>query len=259
MVGIYLITSPSGRVYIGQSRNLKRRVKDYRNLANNKQPLLFNSFNKYGFVSHEIKMIHELPEDVSQEVLNKYEAYYLDTYRNADFKMMNVREAGSNGKLSESTKEKISIANKGKLLGIKKSEDHKRKMSLAGIGKQNWLGKKHREETKEKMSEWHKNNKKSEYLISVAKENLKKATLANIGSTHSDDTIRKMQLRSVWSKSILKLSTNGDLINEYHSIMDASRKTGINDWLIRSVLRGNKDSYGGFKWLYKSDYESINN
>jgi hypothetical protein len=32
IVGIYKITSPSGKVYIGQSINIERRIKEYKNL-----------------------------------------------------------------------------------------------------------------------------------------------------------------------------------------------------------------------------------
>ena len=44
MIGIYKITSPDKKIYIGQSVNLKRRLKDYKaNLAKD-QKLLNYSF-----------------------------------------------------------------------------------------------------------------------------------------------------------------------------------------------------------------------
>lgn len=233
MIGIYLITSPSGRAYIGQTRNFKRRIKNYRNLRNSGQPLLFNSFNKYGFDSHEIKIIHELPVDVTQDVLNKYEEYYLDAYRSAGFRMMNVRGAGSNGAISESTKKKISIANTGKLKGVKQSEDHKRKRSLSMLGKTIWLGKKHKEESKIKTRNALMGVEKSPDHKLKCIENFRKATQARI-------------------KPVIQLTKDGVFIKEWSSAKDVEL-SGIA--LARSICHACKGRYhtaNGFKWEYKN-------
>ena len=42
-IGIYKITSLTGKVYIGQSTNLEKRKDDYVKLRCNKQPKLYNS------------------------------------------------------------------------------------------------------------------------------------------------------------------------------------------------------------------------
>ena len=47
-IGIYKITSPSGKVYIGQSWDIKKRFSKYRSLQSvYKQRVLFNSFKKH--------------------------------------------------------------------------------------------------------------------------------------------------------------------------------------------------------------------
>ena len=50
MIGIYKITSPSGKVYVGQSKDLIRRKKDYEKYikTSNRQVKLLASINKYG-------------------------------------------------------------------------------------------------------------------------------------------------------------------------------------------------------------------
>jgi hypothetical protein len=58
---------------------------------------------------------------------------------------------------SKETREKISQATKG----IPKTEEHKKKISEASMGNQRWLGRKHSEETRRKMSEAAKNRKKN--------------------------------------------------------------------------------------------------
>src|SRR6185369_1076711 len=174
MIGIYKITSPSGRIYIGQTWNFKRRVKNYRNLPEGKQHLLYNSFKKYGFENHEIKMICELPEDVSQDVMDTYEQVYLDAYRDSGCRMMNAREAGANGKLSEETKQRLSEAKKGIGKGRKQSEEWIKKRTACQVGNKNWLNKKHKKETKEKMSVAALGKPKSEEHAKRCVENLKK-------------------------------------------------------------------------------------
>ena len=72
MIGIYKITSPDKKIYIGQSVNLKRRLKDYKaNLAKD-QKLLNYSFLKYGFKNHKFEIIHIC----NIEELSVLERYY---------------------------------------------------------------------------------------------------------------------------------------------------------------------------------------
>lgn len=50
MVGIYKITNPNGRIYIGQSTDIKFRWGIYRKLKCKDQPSLYNSLKKYGVI-----------------------------------------------------------------------------------------------------------------------------------------------------------------------------------------------------------------
>lgn len=77
MIGIYKITSPSGRIYIGQSNNIERRFKEYKSLNNCKTQLkLFRSFLKYGVINH----IFEFVEECIIEELNIKERYYQELF-----------------------------------------------------------------------------------------------------------------------------------------------------------------------------------
>ncbi len=249
MVGIYKITSPSNKVYIGQSWQIEKRKKDHRNWKGDTH--LANSIKKHGFDNHSFEVVHELPNDVEQKILDTYEQLYIDSYRDCGVELMNLREAGSRGKHSDESKAKQSKSMQGVGKGRIQSDEWKSKRNLFSNGNIIWLNKIHSEETKKKQSIASFGRPKSEEHKKKNIENLKKASLINKGSEHSDETIRKMQLKSVWGKAVLKLSLDGNVIKEYQSIMEASRKTGTNDWLIRSVLRGKKESYDGFKWKYK--------
>lgn len=74
--GIYKITSPSNKIYIGSSGNIKRRWKDYFYMKCERQPKLYNSFKKYGSENHT----YEIVEECEFEVLYERERYYQELY-----------------------------------------------------------------------------------------------------------------------------------------------------------------------------------
>ena len=77
MTGIYKITSPTNKVYIGQSVNIERRFYSYLKPHNcKKQPRLFNSFVKHGVQNHIFQIIKEC---LITE-LNYFERLYQDFY-----------------------------------------------------------------------------------------------------------------------------------------------------------------------------------
>lgn len=156
MIGIYKITSPSGRVYVGQSVDIKRRFNDYRCLYNSKgQTRLFASFNKYGILKH----LFEVIELCNEETLNKKERFWQEYYDCISKDGLNCNLTKTNdrsGRLSQCTKEKIS-RNRRSRKGIKLSDEHREKISKANKGKGNpFYGKKHTQETKDKIAEKNK-------------------------------------------------------------------------------------------------------
>lgn len=59
MTGIYKITSQSKKIYIGQSVDIEKRFKRYKNLHCKKQIRLYNSFLKYGVDKHKFEILCE--------------------------------------------------------------------------------------------------------------------------------------------------------------------------------------------------------
>jgi group I intron endonuclease len=75
--GIYKITSPSGKVYIGESVNVNSRIKSYSFFTGCKnQPKLLNSLKKYGWESHTFEIV----EECGFEDLLCRERYWQDFY-----------------------------------------------------------------------------------------------------------------------------------------------------------------------------------
>ena len=75
--GIYKITSPTGRVYIGQSKDIARRWKAYSILSNcGRQKVLYRSFIKHGVENHQFDII----EYCLEEDLNCSERFWQDEF-----------------------------------------------------------------------------------------------------------------------------------------------------------------------------------
>lgn len=141
--GIYKITSPSKKVYIGQSIDIFLRFLYYRKLVCKKQTRLYNSLKKYGWEKHKFEILCQC----DKAELNNLEKYYISLFQTFNTKYgLNLQDGGSNCMFSEETKKKMSNAKKG----IKLSEETRKKMSESGKGKHRI---KHSEESKKKMSE----------------------------------------------------------------------------------------------------------
>jgi hypothetical protein len=76
MVGIYKITNPKGKIYVGQSVNIYQRISKYRVNSVPKQPKIFRSINAHGWDNH----IFEIIEECSIEELDDLEAYWKQYY-----------------------------------------------------------------------------------------------------------------------------------------------------------------------------------
>lgn len=113
MIGIYRIISPSNKVYIGQTWDYNSRIRKYRTLHCSKQPKLYNSLKKYGYKNHVFSIIHELPIDITQDILDNYECLYINQYKECGIELLNLREGGnSRGKHSDESKKRMSIYHK---------------------------------------------------------------------------------------------------------------------------------------------------
>ena len=116
-VGIYKITSPTGKIYVGQSGFIERRFQKYKRLECESQPRLYNSLKKYNIESH----IFEIIERCDKVLLNKRERYYQDLYSATGVTGLNcdlTTDGNCKKKTSVETRLKISKA----LLGRSKSK-----------------------------------------------------------------------------------------------------------------------------------------
>lgn len=113
MVGIYKITSPSLKIYIGQSVNIRKRWIQHKSSFNKYDNALSRSFKKYGFNNHQFEIIHVC----KKEMLNTMEKHYVSKYDsfNSCLGLNSKDGGGSRGVASNETKLKLSISHMGKI------------------------------------------------------------------------------------------------------------------------------------------------
>ena len=160
MIGIYKITSPNNKIYIGQSTDIFERWKKYKRLNCVKQVLLYRSLKKYDPINHKFEIIEECLEDK----LLERETYWKNFYKVLEIPSLCCRIDGRGGRNSEETNRKIGLKNKGKLI----SKETRDKISKALKGRKiTWVNKgnkgyKYTKEDKLKLSnslkEYYKNN-----------------------------------------------------------------------------------------------------
>lgn len=236
MIGIYKITSPSGRIYIGSSINIRKRLNAYKNLRCKKQVRLYNSLIKYGFLNHTVS----IEEECSTDIMLEREAYFgnlyntlsqcglncklpkiSDTYQNIrteTLELMRAIKKLQKGKPhTEEAKRKISIAHTGKKLSIEHIEKMRKsktgkKMSPAALEKAR--NRVTSDDTKLKLSIAGKGKKRSaEFCARLSK--------INTGKKHSAETRKKIS--DIQGIKVINTIT-GELFN---STREASKSLGM--------------------------------
>lgn len=168
MIGIYKITSPSGRIYIGQSIDIERRFSFYQILNCKQQPILYASLKKYGVDNHKFEVIEECLENLLDTKERFWQNHYDVLNGGLNCVLTNTNEETK--RLSKETREKIAKSNTGK----KFSEDHRKNLSetkkKTTLGENNsFYGKTHSKEYKEYRSKIRSNggNPKAKLVINL--------------------------------------------------------------------------------------------
>ena len=197
------------------SVRLYRHLRDVLRYKNHKNSWLLGLKNK-GLLD---KVRIEIIEECDYSVLKEREVFWINEFKTKGCRLTNMTIGGDVGSLgckhTDEAKRKISEAGK-RLKGIKRSDETRKKISDSLRGKKGRnTGNKHSEKTKRQISE------------------SKKDTLS-------------------WNaQPILQLDREGNIINEWRSATYAAKKLGLNQGNIWSVINGDRNTCGGFKWEIK--------
>ena len=249
MIGIYKITSPSGRVYIGQSINIPHRWREYRSLECKNQTKLYRSFLKYGCENHTFEIIAECEESH----LNDLERYYQDLYNvlKEGLNCFLTKTTDKSGKMCETVKRKIGNAQKGEKnhnYGKKASEETKAKLSAIRKGRS--LS----PETIEKLIKVNTGRKRSDVTRKLQSE-LKKGCIPwNKGKNVMTDA-QKEHLRQINLGKMARGKHNQarpviDIISGevFECAADVAEKLNVKSGTLRSWLNNKRPNNTNYRW-----------
>ena len=219
MIGIYYIENPEGKVYVGQSRNVKKRLQGYSNLNCKGQPKLYESLKKFGWDSH-YKVVLEI---CKLGELNERERYWQEKYK--------VLEEGLNDRL-QSTKKKPTVI----------SEEHRKNYIAAAKKRGNNRPKGSYSHSKDTIVKIRKSNLGQVRSLATRKE----MSMAKAGNPLSKK--HREAISKGGSCTIQAWDLEGNLIKEFPKIGDLIKwmreeKGSCSDGHIRKVLKGERDSY----------------
>ncbi len=176
IIGIYKITSPTGKIYIGQSVNIVNRKSRYKNLQCEQQYKIYRSLKKYGWEAHNFEIIHVC----ERHELNNLEIFYIKKYDTFNTEHgLNLKSGGNVEKCSDETKRKMSLKLLGntRTLNYKYSEERRLEINAKILKAKE--GYSHSEETRQKISRSHFGIKGSKESIEKAKETRKNREYEN--------------------------------------------------------------------------------
>lgn len=144
---IYILTSPSGKSYVGQTKqSLLKRVRAHFSMAraNSVNSIIYHSIRKYGEKNIAVRVIEICPLDE----LDGAEKFWIEILGTLSPNGYNTRTGGSSGyTYTPDVLEKMALANKGRvrpqferdkisktMLGVPKSEETRERMRAAQRG-----------------------------------------------------------------------------------------------------------------------------
>jgi len=268
---IYMITSPTGRIYIGSTYNYIKRWADYKCYDCKYQRKLYNSLKKYGVENHIFEVIMEC----SIENMLKYETLIGWGFDVLDKENLNCKLPKLGDVYKVVSDETI----------IKMKISHKKRFETMSFEKRNKLGshrkgKKMSSESIEKrtklqkipiiqldlednfIKEW-ESARDAGKSLNISSSDIcqccknKKLTCGNFKWKYLNQKLKekpRKKRNDTFNKnkrSVIQMDLNENFIKNWDCIKDACRNLNITGTHISSCCRGKRNFAHGFKWKYK--------
>lgn len=258
VIAIYRITSPTGRIYIGQSRDVRSRFTSYRRLACKDQPRLYASLSKYGAKNHSFEII----EECSLISLNEREIFWGLFYKTLGKRGLNLALGNSQMIMSETQKQKLSKITK------KRFESVELRLSMSLVTTKRMKLDKYRNQFAKKVSKYDLNGSFITSYVSVSNAAKSvKGTQNKIGLVcsgkrlsaygfvwrYSNDPFNKFNSESKCrpvKRPINCYNLKGKLKASYTSATEVQRLTGIPRTEIRRACNGVYKTLRKSIWKY---------
>src|SRR5436190_3412409 len=214
---IYKITSPTNKLYVGKTYDLRKRINCHKHCAKKgSNIILHNSIRKYGWENHVLEVIEEVPD----EQLNEREMFWIAELKTYCYDYPGQMNMTKGGEGQRST-------------WMHKTEQRK-KQSERFTGKGNpFYGKNHSKEFLErKAKEVSEYNKK--HGIVVPQWGAEKGRLEVI-------------------KPVLLYDKNGDFLKEFESYTDGGNFIGVKASRVWESISGRKSQCSGFHFREKTE------
>lgn len=215
---IYTIISPSRKLYVGKTYDLKKRIASHKCASKNDKTniILHNSIKKYGWDNHLFQVI----EEVESVFLNEREMFWIATLKTYCYE----NELGMN----------MTRGGDGQRASWMHDKKRRKIMSDKFTGNKNpFYGKKHTEETVKHLS--------------------KKTTEFNIKTNKRIPAWGAEKGRQICSVPVLAYDAKGAFLSEYKSLQEAATKLNLNRKNITSVLSGKQTNTCGYIFKYKTE------
>lgn len=266
---VYIHTSPSGKMYVGQTKlkpeerwqNGNGYLQKYKKNGEYTQPAFARAILKYGWgnFNHEI-----IKSGLTKEEANNLEILLIKKLNTTNPNYgYNCTMGGEGCCPSEETRKKLSESHKGLIV----SEETKRKISESLKGENNYLYGKHlSEETKKKNGEAHKGQIHSEETKRKISEANKGEKHHFYGKKHTEETLNKMReshkgllsgAKNPNARKVAQYDSQWNLIKVWDCMSDASKELGTSNQAIYNCCNGYSNKCIGFIWRYYEDIEEI--
>lgn len=234
-VGIYKITSPTGKIYIGKSKDIEKRwEKDYKKLQCIRQPKLYRSFIKHGVANHIFEILEEC-NDIYLDELEIWWKYYYD---------IKCVENGLCYSYIDKTLWKDKKQTNEQIYKIRKSKWRAIiQYSLEGHFIKEW------QSIKEASTSLH---------IFISHINKYKPSGGFIWKYKTENYPLKIE-RYIKPQfvPVIQYSLEGNFIREWESQKEPINIYNLSIGDITCCCKGKQKSAGGFQWMYKTDNYSL--
>jgi group I intron endonuclease len=135
MIGIYKITSPSGKIYIGQSKDIEKRFYSHRKQTEKQNTKFGLSIKEHGINNHSFEIL----EICNEDELNERELYYIRIFKsnilglNTNLPLSKLDNNSKNGKIQIS----VQCLNDAKL--IKEVRNYAKQRTIEELKKEEKL------------------------------------------------------------------------------------------------------------------------